>query len=128
MSIRTFFVNGKQVTLAVDQVNSDPGNAFIKFFSTFPGNEMYIESDPGLFRLIQNHLRGYDIFPILDGAVPGMNGETALRNLLKEAERYELNGLAAKIREFQKVQPLQPIPIQWKIIVRTINFTQWKRN
>jgi hypothetical protein len=128
MTTYAFLFSDKCFTLTPDQINSDPGNAFCKFFAGESGYcEMEIKSEPGLFRLIYHHLRGYDIFPILDGSVPYMSGETALKNLLKDAEEYELHGLVAKIREFQKAQA-QPLPVQWKIIVRAIDFTQWKRN
>lgn len=53
-----------------------------------------------------------------------MNGKTVLKNLLKEAEKYELHGLVAKIREAQNAQ-VDPLLAQWKIVVSTISPTQW---
>jgi hypothetical protein len=120
---RTLWVSGEYIQLTEDQINSDPGNAFAKYFSPSivqAGRSMNIESEPGLFRLIQAHLRGYDIFPIPDGSVPYMNGKTVLKNLLKEAETYELHGLVAKIREAQNAQ-VDPLPVEWKLVVSPIS-------
>jgi hypothetical protein len=121
MSIYALRVNDETIKLTFDQLNSDPGNAFAKYFSgRSNGSWMEIESEPGLFKLIQAHLRGYDIFPIPDGSVPYMNREQVLKNLLKEAETYELHGLVAKIRKAQNVQVDPTLPSQWKIVVSII--------
>lgn len=65
--------------------------------------------EPALFKLIQAHLRGYDILPIPDGYIPYMSDEVVLGNLLKEAAYYALSGLVQKIKEFQtKFQTKKP--------------------
>jgi hypothetical protein len=122
MEIKALNVSGQTITLTMDQINSDPGNAFAKFFSANDSYEMGITSEPGLFRLIQEHLMGYEIFPLTDGSVPYMSKERAMKNLLKEAERFELQGLVSKIRRAQIEQVDPTLPSQWKIVVSTIFF------
>jgi hypothetical protein len=61
-----------------------------------------VEKDVQLFKLIQAHLRGYEIFPLPDSAIPFyMTREVALTNLLREAQFYGLEMLENKIHTFQ---------------------------
>jgi len=105
----TIIVEGERFSFTLDQLESDPGNFFASYFSggfkevPYGTKEMEIEKDPLLFRLIQAHLRGYDILPLPDQFVPPyMTKEGALNNLLKEATFYGLWNLQAKIEEYQK--------------------------
>lgn len=105
----TIIVEGERFSFTRDQLDSDPGNFFATYFSGgFPEvpygtKEMEIEKEPLLFRLIQAHLRGYDVLPLSDQFVPPyMTKEGALNNLLKEAAFYGLWNLQSKIQEYQK--------------------------
>jgi hypothetical protein len=105
----TIIVDGERFSFTLDQLESDPGNFFASYFNggfkevPYGTREMEIEKEPLLFRLIQAHLRGYDILPLADQFVPPyMTKEGALNNLLKEATFYGLWNLQAKIQEYQK--------------------------
>jgi len=61
-----------------------------------------IEKEPLLFKLIQAHLRGYEILLLSEAGIPSyMNAETALNNLLLEAQFYCLEKLVNNITNFQ---------------------------
>jgi hypothetical protein len=105
----TIIVSGEHFSFTLDQLESDPGNFFASYFTggfkevPYGTREMEIEKEPLLFRLIQAHLRGYDILPLADQFVPPyMTKEGALNNLLKEATFYGLWNLQTKIQEYQK--------------------------
>src|ERR1700761_8686895 len=100
-------VSGERFTFTRSQLESDPDNFFtIYFFGSFSEasqkkHEIEIEMEPALFKLIQAHLRGYNIIPIPNGYISYMSDELVLGNLLKEAEYYALGGLVQKIKKFQ---------------------------
>lgn len=63
-----------------------------------------IFAEPAIFKLIQAHLRGYEIIPLADAAIPHyMQKDTMIANLLFEAERWRLKHLAAKIKEYRNL-------------------------
>jgi hypothetical protein len=101
-------VSGEQLAFTRDQIKSDPGNYFeTYFFGEFSegargARELLVEKDVQLFKLIQAHLRGYEIFPLPDSVIPSyMTREVALTNLLREAQFYGLEMLENKIHAFQ---------------------------
>lgn len=101
-------VSGERFTFTRDQIESDPGNYFATcFFGEFAEGkretkEMAIEKDVQLFKLIQAHLRGYEIFPLPNSAIPHyMTRAGAITNLLLEAQYYGLERLEEKIRAVQ---------------------------
>jgi hypothetical protein len=107
----TIVVNEDRFVFTRDQLESDPGNYFAQYFllgfKEVPKGtrEMEIEKEPLFFKLIQAHLRGYDILPLPDNWVPSyMTKESALNNLFKEAQFYGLWNLQNKILEFQAAE------------------------
>ena len=124
-------VSGERFTFTRSQLESDPDNFFtIYFFGSFSEasqkkHEIEIEMEPALFKLIQAHLRGYNIIPIPNGYISYMSDELVLGNLLKEAEYYALGGLVRKIKEFQTKKPQASPMNRYMLIVR--NLTQSPR-
>jgi hypothetical protein len=103
----TIIVSGEKLVFTKDQIQSDPGNYFATyFFGDFAEGaqgtrELVVEKDIQLFKLMQAHLRGYEIIPLPDTAIPWyMTREGALANLLQEAQFYALDMLVAKIHHF----------------------------
>ena len=101
-------VSGERFNLTRDQLESDPGNYFVTYFlgdfaeSANGVNELVTEKEPLLFKLIQAHLRGYEILPLASTSIPTyMTMGTALNNLLEEAQFYGLERLVEKIKAFQ---------------------------
>jgi len=65
--------------------------------------ELEVQKEPQIFKLIQAHLRGYDILPLSDEVIPYyLTKETMIHNLFKEAQFYGLDLLCQKIRDYQK--------------------------
>ncbi|KAG8767864.1 hypothetical protein FRC20_005422 [Serendipita sp. 405] len=63
---------------------------------------LLLEKDPVLFKLIQAHLRGYDVLPIPDALVPNyMTKESALENLQRDARSLGLRRLEDKVSTCQ---------------------------
>jgi hypothetical protein len=107
-SIYTIIVSGERLTFSREQLESDPRNKLAEYFFGSPSQpstgklELRLEKEPALFKLIQAHLRGYNIFPIRDGFVPYMTADGVLDNLLKEAEYYALGGLVQRLQNIQR--------------------------
>ncbi|KIM22409.1 hypothetical protein M408DRAFT_41835, partial [Serendipita vermifera MAFF 305830] len=100
----TILVSNEQFRFTRDQLESDPGNYFATYFfgefaeASQGAKELVVEKDVHLFRLIQAHLRGYDIFPLPDAAIPPyMTKEVAIKNLHRDAQFYCLGKLEEKI-------------------------------
>lgn len=110
-STYTIIVSGERLTFTREQLESEPNNKFSEYFFGTPSQsstekrELRIEKEPALFKLIQTHLRGYNIFPIRDGFVPHMTVEGVLENLLREAEYYALGGLVQELQNNQRRNP-----------------------
>jgi hypothetical protein len=129
----SIIASGEKFNLTPDQLQSDPNNYFATYFlgdfeeATRNERELIVEKEPLLFKLIQAHLRGYDILPLADGCIPSyMTKEGALENLLKEALFYGLDILTSKIKDFQAASnPNDPNQIaklpKWQLIVSTID-------
>ncbi|KIM22408.1 hypothetical protein M408DRAFT_27712 [Serendipita vermifera MAFF 305830] len=103
----TIIVSNERFDFTRDQLESDPGNYFATyFFGEFAEasqgvRELVVDKDVRLFRLIQAHLRGYEIFPLPDSAIPHyMTKEVAIKNLLTDAQYYCLGGLIEKIKNY----------------------------
>ena len=107
-STYAIIVSGERLTFTREQLESEPNNKLAEYFfgtSSQPSTEkreMRIEKEPALFKLIQAHLRGYNIFPIQNGFVPYMTADGVLENLLKEAEYHALGGLVQKLQNMQR--------------------------
>jgi hypothetical protein len=124
----TIIVSGERFNFTVDQLQSDPNNYFATYFlgdfeeAARNERELIVEKEPLLFKLIQAHLRGYDILPLADGCVPSyMTKEGALENLLKEALFYGLDILTSKIKDFQAATESDPNLPKWQLIVSPVN-------
>ncbi|KIM22407.1 hypothetical protein M408DRAFT_27711 [Serendipita vermifera MAFF 305830] len=105
----TITVGTEQFRFTRDQLESDPGNYFATYFfgefteASQGARELVIEKDIQLFRLIQAHLRGYDIFPLPDAAVPPyMTKEVAIKNLRHDAQFYCLGKLEGTIKDLEQ--------------------------
>jgi hypothetical protein len=117
-------VNGEKFILTREQIESDPGNYFASYFlgdfskAAAGTRELIVQKEPQIFKLIQAHLRGYDILPLSDKVVPYyMTKETMTSNLLKEAEFYGLNLLCQKVRNYQNIQTTPPKEKKYKFAV-----------
>lgn len=104
--LRCIIVSGERFEFSRDQLESDPDNYFATYF--FGGfsegsqgkKELVIQKDAQLFKLIQAHLRGYEVFPLPDAAIPPyMTREGAVANLLREAQFYGLARFEERIQE-----------------------------
>ena len=102
----TVIISEQRFVFTREQLESEPGNYLATYFlgdfkeAANGTREMNLERDPILFKLIQSHLRGYEIFPLADTCIPrDMTKVTTLKNLLKDAEYFGLDRLATLVRE-----------------------------
>jgi hypothetical protein len=97
--VYTLVVSGERFDITTDQFATEPGNWLVAGLSGSK-REVQIQAEPAIFKLIQAHLRGYDILPLSDGAVPYyLSKDVMMANLLKEAERYKLKRLSTIIKQ-----------------------------
>ncbi|KIM23616.1 hypothetical protein M408DRAFT_332236 [Serendipita vermifera MAFF 305830] len=106
----TIIIGTERFNFTRDQLESDPGNYFATYFfgevaeASHGARELVIEKDARLFRLIQAHLRGYEIFPLPDSAIPHyMTKEVAIKNLRHDAQLYCLKRLEEKTKIFELI-------------------------
>jgi hypothetical protein len=106
--IYSLLVSGERFELTKDQLQSDPGNYFATFFlgdfseAQNGCTELVISKEPRIFELIHAHLRGYTVLPLSPSSVPPyMTPETALINLMADAQYYGLQMLVEKIEQFR---------------------------
>jgi len=99
----TITVSGVKFHFTQNQLQSEPGNYFANYFVNQAANgtnTLTLETDPMLFRHIQTHLRGYNVFPIPEGFLPSyMDEMTALQNLQNDANVYGLGRLKNLVAE-----------------------------
>jgi hypothetical protein len=93
-------VRGERFVLARDQVLFDSPNYFTLLFdgpfkeSSEGRKEVVLHRDPFLFRLIESYLSGYQILPLPTTGLPQyMSREAMMKNLLADAQFYQLDGL-----------------------------------
>jgi hypothetical protein len=103
--IYSLLVSGERFELTKDQLEWDPGNYFATFFfgdfseAQNGCTELVISKETRLFELIHAHLRGYTILPLSPSSIPPyMTRETALINLMTDAQYYGLQMLVEKNR------------------------------
>ncbi|KAG8767865.1 hypothetical protein FRC20_005423 [Serendipita sp. 405] len=105
-------IGDEEFRFTQDQLDSEPGNHLAIHFLqgvdsrsnvVEAGNRtLLLERDPLLFKLIQAHLRGYEVLPIPDSLVPGyMTKESALENLQRDARSLGLRRLEEKLMNYQ---------------------------
>jgi hypothetical protein len=82
----TLIVGNTPFVFTEEQLESEPDNKLAAISRRTNASELLAE--PAIFRLTQAHLRGYEIFPLPDTAIPHYMGkDTMIANLLLEAER-----------------------------------------
>ncbi|PVF94081.1 hypothetical protein CPB86DRAFT_834587 [Serendipita vermifera] len=109
-NVYTLVVSGERFELTKDQLESDPGNYFQTYFlgefqeAANGVKELTLHKEPKLFKLIQAHLRGYEVIPLSDTyVIPDyMTRETAIQSLLNEALYYGLAELQGKIERWMQ--------------------------
>lgn len=106
-SLYTLNVSGEKFFFNKDQLQYEPENYFATvFFGGFSEaansvQELKIEKEPAIFKLIQAHLRGYETFPIPDAIVPSyMTKEVFVKNISLEAQYYGLTNLEQKANKY----------------------------
>ena len=81
------------------QILFDSPNYFSSYFlgefkeATEGQRQLTLRRDPFLFRIIENYLSGYCVLPLPPNLPPHLSPETALANLLHDAQFYGLDGL-----------------------------------
>lgn len=113
-------VSGERFVFTKSQLESDPGNYFSTYFlgdfseAKSGIRELKLEKEPAIFKIIQAHLRGYEVFPIPERITPYyMTSESFLKNILFEAEYYCLGNLVQKICAYLKTQNLEYQLSKW---------------
>ncbi|KAG9124430.1 hypothetical protein FRC07_011672 [Ceratobasidium sp. 392] len=100
----TVVVRGETFLLTRDQIEFDSPNyftsCFLGEFTEAQTHTLTLSRDPQLFKIIIDYLSGYDVLPLHESAIPQrMNSDAALRNLLADAQFYQLDGLINRISE-----------------------------
>ncbi|KAG8818527.1 hypothetical protein FRC17_010802 [Serendipita sp. 399] len=99
-AIYTVKIGDEDFGFTQDQLDSEPRNNLAVHF--LDHRVLVLEKDPQLFRLIQSHLRGYEVLPIPDTLVPHyMTKENALENLQRDARSLGLRRLEERVTQYQ---------------------------
>ncbi|KAG8783847.1 hypothetical protein FRC12_019294 [Ceratobasidium sp. 428] len=98
----TVIMRGETFVLTRDQIEFDSPNYFTAcFLGEFIESQtrtLTLSREPVLFRIILDHLSGYEVIPLHASVIPKrMSPEVALRNLLADAQFYLLDGLRREI-------------------------------
>ncbi|KZV82399.1 hypothetical protein EXIGLDRAFT_843783 [Exidia glandulosa HHB12029] len=99
----TVTLRGEAFTLYRDQIEFDApnyfSNLFLGDFSESQTRTVELSRSPELFRAIVDYMSGYTILPLTPAVVPAtMASDSALENLLRDAEFYGLRGLVALLQ------------------------------
>jgi hypothetical protein len=63
--------------------------------------ELKLAKEPAIFKIIQAHLRGYEVFPIPDGLAPVYTTkEVFIKNIWIESQYYGLTQLEEKAKKY----------------------------
>ncbi|KAG8682677.1 hypothetical protein FRC09_016609 [Ceratobasidium sp. 395] len=132
----TVVIHGGPFVLTRDQIEFDSPNyftsCFLGEFTESRTRTLTLARDPELFRIIQDHLSGYEVLPLHHSVVPKrMSPEVALRNLLVDAQFYLLDGLVRAIRQLgSSTQSLSPFPAVSSplsyVVLTAHNFDRWE--
>ncbi|EUC56893.1 BTB domain protein, putative [Rhizoctonia solani AG-3 Rhs1AP] len=100
----TVVLRGQEFVLSKSQIEFDSPNCFTAcFLGDFRKAEtkrLELSRNPDLFRLILEHLCGYEILPLDDNVIPShMLIDSVLRNLQADALFYQLDGLIKSCNE-----------------------------
>lgn len=127
----TIIVRDKTFTLTKDQLEFDSPNYFTTYFlGEFKEGQdgkksVVFNRHPALFELVVEYLTGYDIFPVPDHYIGSMTQGTLLKNLLKDALFYGLDGLCKQIQEqMGKLQSQQGGQYSYELLVRQFDIAQ----
>ncbi|KAG9124429.1 hypothetical protein FRC07_011671 [Ceratobasidium sp. 392] len=102
----TVVMRGQDFLLTRDQIEFDSPNyftsCFLGEFTEAQTRTLTLSRDPDLFKIVIDHLSGYDVLPLHDSVIPQrMNSDAALRNLLADAQFYQLDGLMDRINRLK---------------------------
>ncbi|KAG8783846.1 hypothetical protein FRC12_019293 [Ceratobasidium sp. 428] len=91
-------------TGAPEAVEFDSPNYFTScFFGEFSEartRTVTLLRDPELFKITLDYLSGYDVLPLHESVIPRrMSSDVALRNVLTDAQFYQLDGLIDRINQ-----------------------------
>ncbi|KAG8790789.1 hypothetical protein FRC12_011014 [Ceratobasidium sp. 428] len=131
----TVIIHGGPFVLTRDQIEFDSPNyftsCFLGEFTEARTRTLTLSRDPELFRIILDHLSGYEVLPLHQSVIPKrMSPEVALRNLLVDAQFYLLDGLVRAIRQIgSSAQSSSPFlaaspPLSY-VVVTAQNFNRW---
>ncbi|KAG8757632.1 hypothetical protein FRC14_001799 [Serendipita sp. 396] len=100
------------------QLYLEPSSYLVNHFLNAQGQstrtEMIINGEPALWKLIQTHLRGYEILPLKDGAVPYLSKEATLASLNTIAISYGFANLQRKLQ----LEITTTRPKKYRLLVR----------
>ncbi|KAG8752283.1 hypothetical protein FRC12_012042 [Ceratobasidium sp. 428] len=122
----TVEMRGEKFLLTRDQVEFDSPNyftsCFLGEFTEAQTRTLTLSRDPELFKIILNYLSGYDVLPLHELMIPKqMNSNAALRNLLADAQFYQLDGLVDQIdEENQAVKKAEQAPASTSTYVMVV--------
>jgi len=100
----TLEVENQTFTLTEKEIQSEPESMFVELLPMDMSWRTRLSADVNLFRLIHNHLKGYEIFPLPPQGIPYMSKEATLKNLLGDATDFGLKNLVAKIEQEMATQ------------------------
>ncbi|KAG8682676.1 hypothetical protein FRC09_016608 [Ceratobasidium sp. 395] len=116
-------MRGETFLLTRDQIEFDSPNYFTScFFGEFSEAKtrtLTISRDPELFKIILDYLSGYDVLPLHESVVPErMSSYVVLRNLLADAQFYQLGGLIDQVNQENQVaeEAEQPLTSSYAMI------------
>ncbi|KAG8790790.1 hypothetical protein FRC12_011015 [Ceratobasidium sp. 428] len=97
-------MRGETFLLTRDQIEFDSPNyftsCFLGEFSEAKTRTLTLSRDPKLFKIILDYLSGYDVLPLHESVIPERMGlDVALRNVLADAQFYQLDGLVDQINQ-----------------------------
>ncbi|KAG9027642.1 hypothetical protein FS842_004898 [Serendipita sp. 407] len=103
------------------QLYLEPSSYLVNHFFNAQGQstrtEMIINGEPALWKLIQTHLRGYEILPLKDGVVPYLSKEATLASLNTIAISYGFANLQRKLQ----LEITTTRPKKYRLLVRPGN-------
>ncbi|KAG8830662.1 hypothetical protein FRC17_004522 [Serendipita sp. 399] len=114
----TIIIDDVRFRLDRMQLYYEPSSYLISQFFNPQGQsirtELAINGEPGLWKLIQSHLRGYEILPIKDGVVPYLSKEATLASLNTIAIAYGFTNLQRKLQ----LELAATRPKKYRLLVR----------
>lgn len=99
-AVYTLLVDSETLTISQPHLFREPSNTLLRLFAEDPQvarHGLRIHGEPALWKLVQAHLRGYDIFPLRDGVVPYLSTVATLKSLWHICDEYKLENLKHKI-------------------------------